>query len=71
MQDEYMGISPTDDFGDSFGDKPDGYISLAGGDINGFNITLFNNHKGNDLHQFCKILMLMDSLDKSLISIGT
>jgi hypothetical protein len=55
MQDEYMGISPTKDFGDTFAEKPDGYIHLAGGNINGFNVTPFNNHKGNDLHQFCKI----------------
>jgi hypothetical protein len=49
----YLGVSPEEDFGDSFGEKSDCIIHLAGGNINGFNLSNFNNEKGNKVCQFC------------------
>jgi hypothetical protein len=51
----YSGVSPEEDFGDSFGEKSDGIIRLAGGNFNGFNLSNFNNEKGNKVCQFCRI----------------
>lgn len=51
----YSGVSPEEDFGDSFGEKSDGIIRLAGGNFNGFNLSNFNNEKGNEVCQFCRI----------------